>query len=186
MDGSSAPSCAFVLPLRAAPGRRSFQHLAEALGRLFGRVAKREHVHMAVRWTDYGTRSTISPPTAASRQKRIPSSAAVWMVDHPFALAPAPTAALATVKRVRTPLLTPKRLGVDDVLAHRGRGSEEFGPLETTPHQQGTDPPSWFRTQKPRRDGTLDQILFAGTWLRTVARLGLRWSPALADAGLRP
>ncbi len=150
----------FVLPLRAAPDRRSLHHLAQALGRLLLRLAKRAPVHLAARWTDAANRSTISLPMAASRQKKIPSSAAVWMVD-PFALAPVPTTPLATVKGVRNLLLIVRRLRVDDVTARRGRGSEEFALLKTTLHRWGTDPPSWFPTQMPRHDGTLDQILFS-------------------------
>jgi hypothetical protein len=35
-------------------------------------------------------------------------------------------------------------------------------------------------------DATLGQMLLAGVWLRTIARLGLRWSPAWADGELPP
>jgi hypothetical protein len=45
--------------------------------------------------------------------------------------------ALPPVKAGQTPLLLVRRLGADDVTARRRRGSEEFGPLEMMPHQQG-------------------------------------------------
>jgi len=47
----------------------------------------------------------------------------------------APTVALAPAKVGQTLLLLVRRLGADDVTARRGRGSEEFAPLETMPHQ---------------------------------------------------
>ncbi len=121
-----------------------------------------------------------------SRQTRIPKSAAAWMFD-PCPLVAAPTAALAPVKLGRTLLLIIRPLGADDVTARRGRGSEEFGPLDAMPqHQQGTDPPSSLRMPQPRHDATLDQMLLAGAWSRAIARLGLTSLPALTDAGLRP
>jgi len=52
--------------------------------------------------------------------------------------------------------------------------------------QRGTDPPSPPRTPQWRHGATLDQILLAVTWLRTIARLALTWSHALAAAGLQP
>jgi hypothetical protein len=136
---------------------------------------KRLPLHLVARWTVEGMRSTTSPRTADSRRRRISSSAAIWMLD-PSALAPA--------KVSQTLLLLVRRLGAYDVTTPRGRGSEEFGPLETIPHQQGTDPPSSPRKAQPRHDAT--QIPLVGTWSRTIARVGLMRSPALADAGLRP
>ena len=44
-------------------------------------LAKRLPLHLIARGTFDGTRSTISPPTAHSRRRRIPSSAAIWMLD---------------------------------------------------------------------------------------------------------
>ena len=156
-------SCLFVLPLRSAPDRRSLRRLDFA--RSSRPLAKRLPLHLIARWTFDGTRSTISPPTAHSRRRRIPSSAAIWMLD-PSALAPA--------KVAQTLLLLVRSLGADDVTTPRGRGSEEFGPLETMPHQQGTDPPSSPRKPQPRHDATLDQIPLAGIWSRTIARVGLK------------
>jgi hypothetical protein len=98
----------------------------------------------------------------------------------------APTVALAAAKVAQTLLLLVRRLEADDVTERRRRGSEEFGPLDAMPHQQGTDPPSSHRKPQPQHDATLDQIPLAGIWSRTIARLSLMWSPALADAGLRP
>ena len=96
-----------------------------------------------------------------------------------------PTAALAPVKLGRTLLQIVRRLGTDDVTARRGRGSEECGPLDAMPlHQQGTDPPSSPRMPQPRHDATLYQMLLAGVWSLTIARLGLTSLPALTDAGL--
>jgi len=94
------------------------------------------------------------------------------MID-PRPLVAAPTAALAPVKLGQTLLLIMRRLGADDVTARRGRGSEEFCPLDATPqHQQWTDPPSSPRKPQPLHDATLDQMLLAGAWSRTIARLG--------------
>jgi hypothetical protein len=43
------------------------------------------------------------------------------------------------------------------------------------------------RTPKPLHDPTLGQMLLAGVWShnQTLARLGLKWSPASADAALQ-
>ena len=108
------------------------------------------------------------------------------MLD-PIALAPEPTAALAHVKVGPSLLWVGGRLGADDAAVRRARGSEEFGPLDAMPqHQRATDLPSSPRMAQPRHDATLDQILLAGIWFQTIVRLGLKWSPALAGAGLRP
>jgi hypothetical protein len=106
---------------------------------------------------------------------------------EPRPLVAAPTAALAALKLAPTLLLTMRRLGADDAAARQRRGSEEFGPLDTMPqHQQGTDLLSSPRMPQPRHDATLDQMLLGGAWSRTIARLGLKRLPALADVGLRP
>ena len=159
-----------VLPLRAAPDRRSFQQPDLALS--LGRSAKRLSLHLVARWMVEGIPPTICPPAACSRQTRIPNSGAAWMLE-PRPLVAAPTAALAALKLAPTLLLT--SLGADDVGARQRRGSEEFGPLDTMPqHQQGTDLLSSPRMRQPRHDATLDQILLGGAWSRTIARLGLK------------
>ena len=136
----------FTLRGRRDPSRNACPFIWLHVGRLTGRGRQ-------------------SPPTAHSRQRRIPSSAAIWMLD-PSALAPA--------KVAQTLLLLVRSLGAYDVTPPRGRGSEEFGPLETIPHQQRTDPPSSPRKPQPRHDATLDQIPLAGIWSRTIARVGLK------------
>ena len=113
-----------------------------------------------------------------------PRFRAIWMLD-PFALAAAPAVALAPAKVGQTLWVLLRRLGACTVRTRRGRGSEGFGPLELMPHQQGTDPPSWHGTAQPRHVAAPDQIVLAWTWFRTIARLDLTRSPALADAGLR-
>ena len=101
------------------------------------------------------------------------------------ALVDAPTAALALVK-LAAALRIPWGLGAETVAVRRGRGSEEFGPLDTMPqHQQATDPLSSRQIPQPRHDATLDKTLPAWGCSQTIARLGLKPLPALADAGLR-
>jgi hypothetical protein len=98
----------------------------------------------------------------------------------------APTVALAPEKVALSLQRIRVRLRADDAAVHRGRGSEGFGPLEAMPqHQRANDPSSSHQTPQPLHDATLGQMLLAGAWSRTMARLGLMW-PALADAGLRP
>jgi hypothetical protein len=138
------------------------------------------------RWAFDVTRSTISGPTARSRQTRSSSSAAIWMLDLCFSTS-APPVALAPAKVAQTLRVWVRRLRADDVTTRRGRGSEGFGPWEAMPqHQSGTDPPASNRTPQPRQEATLDQIVLARTWSRMMAHLDLMWSRALADAGLRP
>ena len=151
------------LALRPAPDRRSLRRLDFA--RSSRPLAKRLPLHLIARWTVDETWATVRQPIAHSRRRRIPSSAAIWMLD-PSALAPA--------KEGQTLPRLVRRLGAYDVTTPRGRGSEEFGPLETIPHQQGTDPPSSPRKPRPRHDATLDQIPLAGIWSRTIARVGLK------------
>ena len=127
--------------LRFAFARSATAELTLDFARSSRPLAKRLPLHLIARWTFDGTRSTISPPTAHSRRTRIPSSAAIWMLD-PSALAPA--------KVAQTLLLLVRRLGADDVTTPRGRGSEEFGPLETMPHQQGRI--RLLRTERRSRD----------------------------------
>ena len=115
------------LPLRSAPDCRSLRRLDFARSSRPG--AGRLSLHLIARGTFDGTRSTISPPTARSRRRRIPSSATIWMLD-PSALAPA--------KVAQALLLLVRSLGAYDVTTPRGRGWEEFGPLEPMPqHQRG-------------------------------------------------
>lgn len=79
-----------------------------------------------------------------------------------------------------------RRLGADDVAALQGRGSEEFDPLDARPqHQPETDLTSRPRMPQPRPDGTLVELLLAGSWSQTVVRTGLSWLSASADAELR-
>jgi hypothetical protein len=78
--------------------------------------------------------------------------------------------ALAPTKEGRILPVLVQRLGADDVTARRRRGSEEFGPLEMMPHQQGTDPSYSQRTPQPRHDATLGQMLLAGAWSQAIAR----------------
>ena len=120
-----------------------------------------------------GMRPTICPPMARSRQTRIPKSAAAWMFD-PCPLVAALTAALAPVKLGRTLLLIIRRLGADDVTARRGRGSEEFGPLDAMPqHQQGTDPPSSPRMPQPRHDANSRSNATCGGFVSEDCTFGL-------------
>ena len=108
------------MPLRPAPDRRSLRRLDFA--RSSRPLAKRLPLHLIARWTVDETWATVRQPTAHSRRRRIPSSAAIWMLD-PSALAPA--------KEGQTLPRLVRRLGAYDVTTPRGRGSEEFGPLET-------------------------------------------------------
>ena len=120
-----------------------------------------------------GMRPTICPPMARSRQTRIPKSAAAWMFD-PCPLGAALTVALAPVKLGRTLLLIIRRLGADDVKARRGRGSEEFGPLDAMPqHQQGTDPPSSPRMPQPRHDANSRSNATCGGFVSEDCTFGL-------------
>src|SRR5579871_6416925 len=107
------------------------------------------------------------------------------MLD-PLALAPAPTVALALAKV--TPILQRIRKGLrtNDTGVRRGRGSEEFDPLDPAPqHQPANNPSSSHGTPSPLHHVTLGQRPFLRAWSQTIARLGLRWSPALADVGLQ-
>jgi hypothetical protein len=65
------------------------------------------------------TLSTLSRPTSRFRQTRIPSSAAIWMLD-PFALASALAVALALAKAGQTLLLLVPRLGAFAAITRRG------------------------------------------------------------------
>jgi hypothetical protein len=104
------------LPLRSAPDRRALRQLA--LAHASGPVAKRLRDHLIVRWPFGLAWSTLSLPTARFRQTRIPSSAAIWMLD-PFALASATTVALAPAKTGQTLLLLVRRLGASAVTTRR-------------------------------------------------------------------
>ena len=166
-----SPTCLSVLPLRSVQDRWSLRRLDFA--RSSRPSAKRLPLHLTARWTVDGMRSTISPPTAHSRPTRPSSSGATSMFGLCLSTS-APTVALAPAKVALSLQRIRGRLGADDTTTRRGRGSEEFGPLETMPqHQPGTDPPSSPRKPPTRHDATLDQILLAGTWSRTIARLGL-------------
>ncbi len=120
-------------------------------------------------------------PLARSRHARRSSSGATSMLGLFFSTS-APTVALAPAKEGQALPVLVRRLGAYAVTARRGRGWEEFGPLEPTPHQPETDPPP-HRTLQPKHRATFDQIPLAGTRFRTMARVGLTPSPALAGAG---
>jgi hypothetical protein len=94
-----------------------------------------------------------------------------------LALAPARTAwALAKVALGLQRVL-PARLRADDAAVRRGRGSEEFDPSDAMVQHQRANYLCSRRTPQPLRDPTLGQMLLAGAWSRTIARLGLKWPP---------
>ena len=67
-----------------------------------------------------------------------------------------------------------RRLGADNVTARRGRGSEEFGPLDSMPqHQQGTDPPSSPRMPQPRHNANSRSNATCGGFVSEDCTFGL-------------
>jgi len=106
------------------------------------------------------------------------------MLD-PLALAPAPTVAFAPAKVALSLQRIQEHLRAGDAAVRRGRGSEEFDPSDATAQQQRANYPSSHRMPQPLHETTLGQMLLAGAWSQTIARLGLKWSPASADAEFR-
>jgi hypothetical protein len=54
------------------------------------------------------------------------------------------------------------------------------------PHEEGIDyEGASCPAPQPLHDPTPGQMPLAGAWSRTIARLGLKWSPASADAALQ-
>lgn len=169
--------------MAAAPDRRSVRRLDSTS--LSACLAKRLSRHSATRRMAERTQPMIRPPTAASGQTRLPQSAASLTFD-PRPLGHALTAASAHATLDSTLRRKIGRLGADHRSPFGGQGSEEFDPLAAMRrHHRRAELTSWPRMSQRLHDETLVQMLRAGSWHPTIARLGLKWLPVLADAGLR-
>ena len=173
-----------VLPLDAAPDRRSFRRPDSPSPSvcLTSRLSRHSATCHSVDWTQ----PKDFPPSAPSGQTRFPQSEALLMFDPcPFVRAPMAVSARAildsTLQRTTT------RLGADQRAAFLGQGSQGFDALDTMRrHHWRVDLTSSPRMSRRLDDEILVQMLQVGSWSPTTARLGLSWLPVLADAGLRP
>jgi hypothetical protein len=146
-----------VLPLGAAPDRRSFRR-PDSPSTSVCLTSRLSSHSPTCRWVDW-RRPKLFPPSVPSGQTRLPNSEAPLMfVPCPFVRAPTAVSGREILDSTMQRTIT--RLGADQRAACLGRGSQGFDALDTMRlHHWRVDLTSWPRMSRRPHDETLVQML---------------------------